>query len=281
MTKFSVIIPVHNDAASLDTFLTRMLQDASSDSAEIVVVCNGCTDNTVSVADSFRSQVTVLVSPSANKPQALALGDGAAVAFPRLYVDVDVRTTIGDMHAVAEVLTRGQVLAAAPRLTIDLGRASPLVKAYYAVWMQLPWVNDSLIGSGFYGLSREGHRRLGGFHTQGADDLWVSAHFATQERRAVPSATFTVPASLSIREVVRRRARILAANRRISADLRGLPGFTGGHGRLGGVPALVRHRPALFGQALLYLGVQVIARMVALRYAANGRIPWNPDRRYA
>lgn len=137
---------------------------------------------------------------------------------------------------------------------------------------------DNLVGSGFMGLSQEGHRRLNGFHDQGADDLWLSAQFHSSERLSVQEVSFEVPASRTIAEVVVRRARILAANERVRNDL-SPPSEPASQ-----VPTLratLGRRPALLLPALVYSVVHGSARLLAWRYQRAGSVPWNQDRRHA
>src|SRR5206468_9477454 len=84
----SVVIPAHNEAAVIGRLLTAILADAGPDEFEIVVVPNGCTDDTAAVASSFG--VRVVETEVASKVAALRLGDASVKSFPRIYVDADV-----------------------------------------------------------------------------------------------------------------------------------------------------------------------------------------------
>lgn len=272
---FSVIVPAHDEESVLPELLHELVTVEPKAGVEVVVVCNGCSDGSAAVARRFGPSVRVIETAVGDKPHALALGDAAASYFPRFYIDADARTTVRDLKEVAAHLRQERALIAAPRLFVDTSRSGPLVKAYYKVWMSTPWVREELVGSGVYGVSEQAHARLGGFHEGGADDLWVSAHFAVDERRSVPTATFTVPASRSLREVVKRRARIVAANTRVLPDL---PRSSRPSTPASLVAMLKRH-PQRTLHVALYVLVQAAARIVAAHYVRHGRIPWNGDRR--
>jgi hypothetical protein len=271
----SIVVPVHNEEAILAGFLDRLTEGASPGELEVIVVCNGCTDGSATVARQ-RAGSKVIETPVGDKVVALRLGDAAATRFPRFYIDADVRVTLDSIRTVAAVLVEGKALAAAPRLKVDLSRSSRLVRAYYRRWLQTQWVTDNLVGSGFMGLSLEGHDRLSGFHPEGADDLWLSAHFGSAERASVREVSFEIPASRSIGEVISRRARILAANERVRPHLppQDEPAASASH------PRAVARWLSL-PEALLYGVVHGSARLLAWRYLRMGSVPWNPDRRHA
>ena len=61
----SVIIPAHNEAALLGDTLNHLLKDTAPGTLEIVVACNGCTDNTAKIARAFEPSVRVVETPVA------------------------------------------------------------------------------------------------------------------------------------------------------------------------------------------------------------------------
>ena len=65
------------------------------------------------------------------------------------------------------------------------------VRAFYRVWMRLPYVNEDMLGCGVYALSEAGRGRFGDFPEIIADDEYVRLQFAPGERSAVDGAVFT------------------------------------------------------------------------------------------
>ncbi len=272
----SIIVPVCNEERVLEGCLELLLEHAEPGELEVVVVCNGCTDRTADVARSFGPRVRVVETPVAGKPQALNLGDERASGFPRFYVDADVRLATRDLRRVAAVLCESDVLAAAPTLNVDLSSSSRLVRSYYRFWMELPWVRDELVGSGVFAVSREGHQRLGRFPEEGADDYLASNAFARGERRSVPDARFTVPGSPTMKQLLRRRARILSANRLVSLHLGGRPDT---RSSVRAVLSVVARKPRLVPDAIVFLVVAVLSRRHARRRLRSGDTAWNADQR--
>ncbi len=84
----SIVIPAHDEGALIASTLRGVLADALPGEFEIVVAANGCTDDTVAQASSVPG-VTVVETAIASKIAGLNLGDKAATAFPRIYLDAD------------------------------------------------------------------------------------------------------------------------------------------------------------------------------------------------
>lgn len=206
----SVIVPAHDESAVIERCLQALLQGARPDALEIVVVCNGCSDDTAARARRFGTPVRVLETPVASKSHALNLGDRSARGFPRFYVDADVCLPFASLERVAEVLCQGTILAAAPRLQVDLSDVSWAVRAYHAIWMRLPYVRQEMLGSGVYALSERGRRRFDEFPDIIADDEFVRFRFQPDEKASVADASFVVIPPRTLRALVhinvRRRA---------------------------------------------------------------------------
>ena len=147
------------------------------DELDVVVVCNGCTDDTAWRARACGHSVRVIELPAASKPAALRSGDAAARVFPRLYLDADVLMPGSAARVVLERLRTG-VLAARPPIRYEIDGASSLVRSYYRARSRVPAVLGSLWGAGVYGLSESGRGRFGAFPDVVADDLWVDRLFA-------------------------------------------------------------------------------------------------------
>jgi len=206
----SVIVPVHDEAAVLERCLRALTEGAEPGELEVVVVCNGCSDGSADVARRSGPPVRVVETPVPSKARALNLGDEHALGFPRFYVDGDIRLTLGSLRAVADALKAGPCLAAAPRMRVDLAASNAWVRAYYRIWMRLPYATGTMLGSGVYAMSREGRERLGPFPDLIADDEFVRLGFEDDEKTVVEDAHFHFTAPSTLRALihvnVRRRA---------------------------------------------------------------------------
>jgi acetyltransferase-like isoleucine patch superfamily enzyme len=203
----SIVIPAHEEEGVIGRSLQSVLADAEPGELEIIVVANGCTDATADVASSFPG-VHVVTTPVSSKAHALNLGDSLAAHWPRLYIDADVVVTTAAVRAVANQLRPGGALAAAPRMQVDLAGRPWTVRAYYRIYQQVPYARKAMVGSGFYGLSEEGHRRIGAFPDLMNDDMVVHQAFAIDERTCIDDHVFTISAPHDLGTLVRTKARV-------------------------------------------------------------------------
>src|SRR4051794_36220479 len=95
--RFSVVIPAHNEATVLARSVLAWLGDLEPGEAEVVVVANGCTDETAAVARGLGVQVVELAT--ASKSTALTAGDAAVTTFPRIYLDADITVAASTLRA--------------------------------------------------------------------------------------------------------------------------------------------------------------------------------------
>lgn len=200
----SVIIPAHDEGAVLRATLSGLLDGSdAADELEIIVVCNGCSDDTAEVAREFSVQVIEL--DTASKTTALNAGDRSANWFPRFYVDADIVLGASDITTSARSLG-GDVHAVSPKMVPVLDERPWVVRAFYDVWTQLPYC-QSLIGSGVFGLDAEGRGRFDDFPEIIADDLYARLQFTPAERRVVSEAAFRIQAPRTVRALVRVKSR--------------------------------------------------------------------------
>jgi hypothetical protein len=212
----SVVIPAHDEAQVIGATLRSLLDRAGAGRLEVVVVCNGCTDDTAEVARGFDG-VRVIEIAEPSKARATAVGNRAVTGFPRVHLDADVTISGADVIALARAV-RGGVHAAAPGRLVPLRDSSWPVRSYYRVWEQLPQVRDGLFGRGVVALSEEGQKRVDALPRVMSDDLAFSEAFAASERRVVADATVVVHPPRTTADLLRRRVRVITGNAQ-AADL--------------------------------------------------------------
>src|SRR4051812_39690548 len=100
----SIIVPAHNESSVIARTLSAWVGSFGSDEIDVIVVCNGCTDDTASVARRFGPVVRVFESGVASKTHALNLGDQVARVFPRIYADADIAITVDAIRALVDRL---------------------------------------------------------------------------------------------------------------------------------------------------------------------------------
>lgn len=107
------MIPAHNESQVIGRLLGQLIPAAAADELNVLVVANGCTDDTAEVAASYGPGVRVLSVPVASKHAALTASYDLAADYPRIYVDADVELRACDVRALAAALRQPGVLAAA------------------------------------------------------------------------------------------------------------------------------------------------------------------------
>jgi glycosyltransferase involved in cell wall biosynthesis len=252
----SIVVPAHDESSVIGRCLDAILDGGDADDLEVVVVCNGCRDDTAERARAASPRVRVLETPTASKAAALNLGDQAASGWPRVYLDADVVLHQRDLRRLAAAFDADPtLLAAAPELRVDTSRAGFAVRAYYRVWCDLPYARGDWVGSGVYALSRAARGRFGEFPPIIGDDYFVTRLFsAPGEQRRVHEARFTIFAPARARDLVRVMRRRRAAHEEYAEYAehvgRGDPGAPGeGHG-----PALraLAREPRRWGDLAIY-----------------------------
>ncbi|MFF9813125.1 glycosyltransferase [Streptomyces sp. NPDC014006] len=268
----SIVIPAHNEARVLGRLLDALLADGFGDDTDIVVVCNGCTDDTARVAAARGPRVRVVEIPVPSKHAALRAGDDHARGFPRLYVDADVVLTAADVRALTTPLDDGadgtlRILATAPRRHIPLAACAWPVRAYYRVWQRLPAVREGLFGRGVIALSKAGHDRIAVLPPLMADDLAASLAFAAHERRVVGAAQVVVHPPRTWRDLIKRRVRAAVSTAQV--ERQGPQGSSARTGR-SDLTALLRAEPSLLPGVVVFVAAALVARRGARRAIRAG-----------
>lgn len=203
----SIVIPAHNEADVIRRCLESFAVGSTPGELDIVVVCNGCSDDTAGIARATSPAVRVIETEAPSKTNALNIGDAAARSFPRIYMDADIVMSLESIRKLAEALD-GDALAASPAVrTVFKANAEWAVRAYYAFWMALPFVQEGMMAAGVYAVSEEGRRRFDKFPDVIADDGFFRLHFAPHERVEVRDAVSTVTAPSRWADLIRIKTR--------------------------------------------------------------------------
>src|SRR4051794_18449175 len=102
MLKVSIIIPTHNRAASLHRTLTALsVQDYPTSLTEVIVVADGCTDETVTMIGELRTdyQLTFVQQKNLGPSSARNVGAERANGDLLLFLDDDVEPSKGLVSA--------------------------------------------------------------------------------------------------------------------------------------------------------------------------------------
>lgn len=272
---FCVIIPAHNEERVIERCLTAIYAGAPPHARpEVIVAANGCTDRTVAMARELAPDATVLDLPVGSKVIAMNEANRIATATPRFFLDADIACSYASLAATAEVLREPGVMAASPAIRIDVSGCDRWVRAYYRIWLRLPYVTDRLVGSGVFGLSAEGLKIMGEIPQIIGDDIWVRTRFSYAQRRNVGTdqagnpACFTVLPPLTIGSLIKIEARRKAGNEDV------LKQYPSPHDERINRPAdfgRLRAEGAALSDIAIYLAIKLTARALCRWNRARGR----------
>jgi glycosyl transferase family 2 len=207
----SVVIPAHNESQVVEDTLRTLLDGVPPETFDVVVVCNGCTDDTADRARSVPG-VRVLEIAEPSKARAVEVGNRATTAYPRVHLDADVAIAGADVLRLVEPIRSGEALATAPRRVVPMTGCSWTVRAYYRVWQSLPEVRAGLFGRGVVAVSAAGQARVDLRAGAMNDDLAMSEAFLPTERRVVSGASVVVHPPRTTADLLNRRTRIATGN---------------------------------------------------------------------
>lgn len=270
----SVVIPAHNEESVIGRCLSRLTSGGCADQLQIIVVCNGCSDNTARVAGGF-SGVEVVSIDTASKVAALNAGDQCAKYFPIAYVDADINITSKDLVLAANGLSH-TVHVVAPRMIIDLTGSSWIVKSFYHIWMQLPYFSaNHMVGSGVFILSEAGRKRFGLFPNLISDDGYVRSLFDNNERKTVNGSSFTVYAPKDIKNLLKIKTRVRLGNMQVVQLYPHLQ--VGGENTLKSFIRLLLRKPWLVPQGIVYVCVQWLTKRRSAARLNSQKLGWDRD----
>lgn len=224
----SVIIPANNEARYIAECLNSLLGSAATAApVQVVVVANGCTDNTVeeaqALADAFTARgwrLDVLDLAEGGKIGALNAGDAAALYDRRVYLDADIRMSADLLPQMTNALDRDEPVYVSGSLSVPQAR-SFISDRYARFWQRLPFVAENVPGCGIFAVNATARARWGAFPDIISDDTFARFHFTPDEMHKVP-APFQWPITEGFANLVRVRRRQdagLEQMRRLYPDL--------------------------------------------------------------
>jgi glycosyltransferase involved in cell wall biosynthesis len=276
MIEVSIIVPAHNEASVIKVSLEALLVDFPKTDWELIVVCNGCTDDTANIVSQFEA-VKLIETPKASKTHALNLGDEKARGRFRVYKDADVKMAADGIRLLVDSLRDGKLLAVSPGIKMDLSQSSWLVRAYYRIWLEMPFMSKGFMGAGMYALSSEGRNRFESFPSIISDDGFIRGCFDDSEARRVEGVFSEVMAPVSIMGLIRIKTRSRLGLYQLLAKypemhLRHVKSSKSGAGRV------ISH-PFIWPAAIIYLSVNLICRYRASRLLRTiDTYQWETDR---
>ncbi len=208
--RVSIVVPVCNEALVLPQTVPALLASAREVGAQVLWVCNGCTDSSTDVLRELLAGMPdagMIEIAARGKTQALQAGDDHfAGLFPRVYIDADTSLDAGDLQRLCAPLEDGRADLVGPGHAFDCRGATRVSAAIARCWLALPAGGQSAI-LGVVGLSAAGRAGWGQWPNVLGDDIFVAASVPPGRSQRVSSTRATSPAPADFASWVRRRAR--------------------------------------------------------------------------
>jgi glycosyltransferase involved in cell wall biosynthesis len=262
-TRPCVIIPAHNEEASIARCLATLLADCRPGEFEVIVVCNGCTDRTGDIARSYGAPIRVIEIETGNKVLALNVANLAARGYPRLYLDADLEISTSSARRLFAAAGSEGVLAAIGRMELDCSGVGRALRQYYRVWSSHAYLAAGKFG-GAYALSEAGCRLVGTLPRVTNDDEYVRRVIPAEGVRHVQDCAFVARMPRTFADLLRVRRRVYRGNR----ELRQVAGMEHRKSAAPGsqnslVTMLRRHaaKPSMWPGLILFVAVNLAARV--------------------
>ncbi len=215
----TIIVPAHNESAVISDCLESIVDQDGVDN--VIVACNGCSDDTAEIVQLRFPSVHCLDIPTASKTNALNEAEAKArelgMGFPSFYIDADTRLGPNAIKTIEEALASSPVLLAAPTPVIDTSQSSWLVRQYYKAWLGLPYVKQGVIATCSYVITERGRERFDEFPEVISDDGYVRGHFRSSEISNISRAEIYIRAPKDVISLIKIKTRARLGNKQLLA----------------------------------------------------------------
>lgn len=213
--KFSVILPVRNEAVQLAKTAAALKVAATGLSAEIIYVLNATNDESASIIkECFGDEARILDLPTPGKTSALQAGDEAATHSLRIYLDSDYKVEPDTLLAVLGPIVSGCADLVAPRIRVNLREVTGLSLRVARVWSeQMNRREDAFMGCTAW--SEAGINTRGRWPNVIADDDWARSQIDPARRYIVDTTYVETSPPLDLFSWINVRARWITGTRQL------------------------------------------------------------------
>ena len=213
----SIIIPAYNERKVIGRLLHSLYSGVYSKRFQIVVSCNGCTDNTYDYVKTEFPLIDVINIKRGSKTNAINHAESIVTGYPRLFIDADVIISVDHvMKLIKQASSTHLPLLLAPRARIDLKNSSIIVNYYYRTWQKTKFFIIQGFGSGIYVMNRSARSKFKYFPDIIADDGFVREFFSEDQLKVVEDANSIVKAPLNIKDLIKIKSRSKLGNYQLS-----------------------------------------------------------------
>ena len=95
--KPTIIVPAYNEERNIESTLNRFMGEGNVD-FNVIVVCNGCDDQTFSIVSKNFPIVNCLKIDTPSKSLAIQYAESFEPGFPRIYLDADIKISTNSIN---------------------------------------------------------------------------------------------------------------------------------------------------------------------------------------
>ncbi len=274
----TIIIAAYNEASTIQNTLTTLTDSTSTVSGistfQILVICNGCSDNTAELVTQNFPQVHCYSIEQASKALAIQTAESLNPGFPRLYLDADIELSNANALTLFSLASNTQSAALfIPSSVTIKDQSSVLVRRFYSAWQKTPYTKVLGYGAGAYLLNSAGRKRFNVWPELIADDAFVRSQFSTEEIQIVAECKVLVKAPKDLRSLIAVKARSKRGNLELKRyfELNSSNKYDHKQGK--------RHRlsPTNTPNIIVYILVNLIALAIAKAQHLTGSKKWLRD----
>lgn len=211
----SVIIPAYNEENCIGATLRALTKGLCVREFDIIVVCNGCSDNTAEAAIAAFPQARVIETEVASKTHALNIGVQEAHCETVVFLDADIKTTASSVRLLLSALRATRQHLAYGKASFRTTKCSAPVRSFYKAWKLNPYFDGGKVG-GFFAVSKAGLNSLGRFPRVTNDDEYVRRKLMAKSV-FVPAATYIVEPPRTVLSLIKVRSRVYRGNRELTS----------------------------------------------------------------
>ncbi len=217
-SKPCIIIAAYNEASVIKDTLASLHTNGAINHYQLLVVCNGCTDETDSVIRTHFPHVLRFNLTHPSKALAIRYAESLNPGFPRIYLDADITLTALNAHTLIELAkSQKQPCLLIPSSDLISTHSTALVKSYYRTWYKTPHVQQSGFGAGTYVINKIGRDGFGEWPELIADDAFVRLQFASDHVNVTQKAKVAVKAPKTLWSLIKVKSRSKLGNLELNA----------------------------------------------------------------
>lgn len=205
----SIIVPAHNESAVIERCLDSLIDQEGVDN--IIVACNGCSDNTAELVKQYDVLCLDIEKPS--KTNALNEAEKHVNSYPIFYLDADTVLQSGAIKTICQKLEeKPHLKLVAPTPIINTDQSSWLVKQYYKIWLNLPYIKSGVIATCSFIVTEKGRKQFSHFPDIINDDRFIHCQFKASEISNIAGANIYIEAPRAIYSLIKIKTRARLGN---------------------------------------------------------------------